>query len=126
MSVAAKTDSYTASVRRITRAMIAITAAGTVAAAILLRASGAIGFLLGAAFSFLGFRRWRFVVEALGTAGRPPARTWLLALAPLALAVVLYVILKYSGINVMAALAGLFVALAAAIVEVLYQLYART
>jgi ATP synthase I chain len=120
------TDVYAASVHRMTRGIVAITVAGTVAAAILWKASGAAGFLLGAALSFLGFRRWRRVVESLAPGARRPARGWLLALVPLALALVLYVILKFSGINVMAVLAGLFVSLAAALIEALYQLYART
>jgi hypothetical protein len=117
-------------VRRIVRATLWLGLAGAAAALALggWRAAG--GFLLGAAASWLNFRWLERLVEALGGAagGRPPrARVAVfLGLRYVLLALGAYVILKSSVFSLPAALAGLFVSVAAVILEILFELvYAR-
>ena len=84
------------------------------------------GFALGAAISGINFRWWKRVTEAMGNP--PPRARWavILGLRYLLLAGGAYVILRFTPISVRAALAGLFVAVAAVIVEILAELvYAR-
>ena len=87
-------------------------------------------FLLGAAASYLNFRWLKRVVDALGKAaeGDPPRPRMavFLGLRYVLLALGAYVILKGSVISLPAALAGLFVSVAAVILEILFELvYAR-
>lgn len=120
--IAEQPDVFAASVRRMRRSIAVLTLLGTIAAAIVWRLPGAAGFLIGAALSFVTFHRWRAVVSRLGTGAPANPRAWLLALAPLGLALLLYVILRFSAVKAMAVLGGLFTALAAALCEALYQL----
>ena len=111
---------------RLPRAMAVLAVVGSVA---LLAARGwtwGLGFAIGAAVSWLNFRGLKQIVEALG-GKRPRARlAVLLGCRYLLLGGGAYVIVKYSAISLPAALAGLFVAVAAVIVEILFQLvYAR-
>jgi hypothetical protein len=86
----------------------------------------AAGFALGAAVSWLNFRWLKQIVDLLGS-DRAKRRTAVkFGARYLLLGAGAYVILKYSFISHPAALAGLFVSVAAVIVEILYQLvYAR-
>lgn len=88
------------------------------------------GFLAGSVASYLNFRWLKRLVEALGpgTAGKPPrARVAVfLGLRYALLGLGGYVILKSSVISLPAALAGLFVSVAAVILEIVFELaYAR-
>jgi hypothetical protein len=113
-------------VARIVRHMAVIGIGGT---AVVLAWRGwepAAGFALGAVVSFLNFRWLKQIVDALG-AVRPRARlaVWLGA-RYLLLGAGAYAIVRFSTISLPAALAGLFVSVAAVIVEILFQLvYAR-
>jgi hypothetical protein len=111
---------------RILRAMAALGAGGALAA---LAAGGwtwAAGFALGALVSWLNFRWLKQIVVALGGARTRARLAVLMGLRYLLMGGGAYVILKYSSISLPAALAGLFVAVAAVIVEILFQLiYAR-
>ena len=84
------------------------------------------GFALGAVVSWLNFRWLKQIVEALGGA-RPRARlAVLMGLRYLLMSGGAYAIVSFSPISLPAALAGLFVAVAAVVVEILFQLiYAR-
>ena len=111
---------------RLPRAMAAVAAAGSL---VLLLARGwtwGAGFAIGAAASWLNFRWLKQIVEALGGA-RPRRRlALLLGLRYLLLGAGAYVIVRFSAISLPAALAGLFVSVAAVIIEILIQLaYAR-
>ncbi len=106
--------------------MICLTAAGFIAAAIARGPRFALGFLAGAAISFVSYFRWRRFVGSLGVDGRTRPSTLVLALWPVALVGLLYVILKYSGINLMAVFLGLFVYAAAVSIQAVYQHYAGT
>jgi ATP synthase I chain len=84
------------------------------------------GWLLGCLASTLNFRWLRRVTEAMGSAEGTPRKAVLFGLRYLLLGGGAYVILKYTAISLPAALAGLFVPAAAAIVEILIELvYAR-
>jgi hypothetical protein len=86
------------------------------------------GFLLGAAVSGLNLRWMRNLVDSLGV--EQPTRKRVAVLAGLRYALMgagAYVIVKYSSISIAAALLGLFVSVAAVIVEIVIELaYART
>jgi len=111
---------------RIVRIFWALAVGGTTAAFVFRGWTWSAGFALGAAISWVNFRWWKRVTEALGSP--PPRARWavLLGLRYLLLAGGAYAILRLTPISVPAALAGLFVAVAAVIVEILVELvYAR-
>ena len=80
------------------------------------------GFLLGAALSALNFRWLKQVAIAVGSAAAKPRVAVLLGLRYLLLGAGAYVILKYSRISVAAMFWGLFVSIAAVILEILIEL----
>jgi hypothetical protein len=82
--------------------------------------------VLGAIISALNFRWLKQVAMMLGSGRARPRAAVALGLRYLLLAGAAYVILKYSVISLPATLSGLFVAVAAVIFEILFQLaYAR-
>ena len=113
-------------VRRMLRSMIVIGAAGSAALLALKGWNWSAGFALGAVVSWFNFRWLKQIVDALG-GKRPRARlAVVLGCRYLLLGGGAYVILSFSSISLPAALAGLFVSVAAVIVEILFQLvYAR-
>jgi len=115
--------------RRIFRGMLILGGAGALAALWLGGWRGGLGFLVGATASYLNFYWLHRLVEGLAPGGRRP-RKWLvffLATRYLLLGLGGYVIVKVVGLSLMAVLAGLFVPVAAVIVEILYELtHART
>ena len=117
-------------VTRIEFLIVFLGIAGTAAAAIHGGGRWAVGFLLGAAASWLSFRWTKKLVNALGeAAGTPPRKRFavILGLRYLLLALGGYVILNFSALSLAAALFGLFVPVAAVILEILFELtYART
>ncbi len=82
----------------------------------------AAGVGLGAGLSWLSFRRWRSVVEGLGSSGRRRSSLWWMARLAL-IALTAYAIVKLLKVRVVAVLAGLMTAAAAATFELLYQLF---
>ena len=112
---------------RIGKAMFAIAAAGLVLAWAWRGWRFGAGFALGAGASWLNFRWLKQIVDALGSSR--PTRKRVAVLAGLRYALLgggSYVILRYSPVNLMAAMVGLFVAVAAVIVEICFELvYAR-
>jgi hypothetical protein len=90
---------------------------------------GGIAFLLGSLASYLNFRWLKQLVDALGPAPtrRPTARfAILMGLRYLLLGLGGYVIVTFTQLNLLTALAGLFVSVAAVILEILFELtYAR-
>ena len=118
-------------IARIVRCIAVLTIAGVAAAFVFWGWRAAAGFLLGAAASALNFRWLKKAAYSLGeaSAGKPPrARIAVLAgLRYLVLGAGAYVIVKYSLFSVTALLAGLFVPVAAVILEMLFELvYAGT
>lgn len=82
------------------------------------------GFATGAAISWLNFRWLKGFVAGLGPGGKPTGFMLFFVLRYLIVAGAAYVILKYSKLSLAAMFVGLFVALAAAAIEVFIQ-YAR-
>jgi hypothetical protein len=115
-------------VRRVNLIMMGLTAVGVAGAGIYWGVAGALGFLAGAAVSFLNFRWLSAVVFALGTIDpetqRPlkPAPAMLLGARYLVFAAVGYGIFKYSETGFLAALAGCFVHIGAVLLEIFYEL----
>lgn len=111
---------------RIARIMVAIAALGTVGAFLAGGWKWGAGFFLGAMISEINYRGLRAMVERLGPR-RPRRRNGLRLLLRYALlGAGAYVILAFTSISLPAVLAGLFVLIAAVIVEVIFELvYAR-
>jgi small-conductance mechanosensitive channel len=113
---------------RISKSMFAISAGGIIALWAWGGWTWGAGFAVGAAASWLNYRWLSQVVDAIGS--RRPTRkrmAFLAGLRYLLLGGGAYAILHYSPVSVGAALTGLFAAVAAVIVEMLFQLvYARS
>ena len=114
--------------RRLFRFMGGCAVLGAMAAFWMWGVKGGFGFLLGAAFSIVNFRWLKQLTEALGSKG-PPKQLWravFFGARYFLFGVAAYVIVKVFGINLLAVFAGLFVAAAAVILEIFYELiYAR-
>jgi hypothetical protein len=112
---------------RINKAMFALAAGGAIAALAWKGWTWGVGFLLGSVASWLNFRWLKHLVDTL--AGVRPRRARVAIFAGLRYALLgggAYVIFVYSPISKVATLAGLFVSVAAVIVEIIFQLvYAR-
>ncbi|MBV9507445.1 MAG: ATP synthase subunit I [Acidobacteriia bacterium] len=121
-------DFYRSAVRRMLHWMAFLGGAGTLGFWMWRGWRWGAGFALGAVIAWLNFLWLKRMADALGTTGERPrtAGAAFLGSRYLLLGALAYVILKYSEINLMAALGGLFVSLAAAIAEILFELvYAR-
>jgi hypothetical protein len=88
----------------------------------------ALGFAAGGAFSVVNYRALHRVVSSIGTEEGIGARgsAIFFALRYLVLLAVGYVIVMVSETSLRAAMAGLFVSIAAVLVASLYELYAGT
>lgn len=115
-------DIFERTARRVTRTLVAMGFAGALAALAWRGWTAGAGFALGASAAWLNFRWLEGFVAGLGPAGKPGRFAVFFAFRYLLLAAGAYVILKYSKLSLPAALAGLFVPLAAVIIEVLIQL----
>ena len=119
---------YRRALRRIYRNLVALTLAGSLVALLWKGWPWGLGFLLGAAASTVNFRWLHQLVDSLGPGGRRPSKKLVafVSLRYLLLGLIAYVIVKYFGVNLTAALAGLLVVVAAVLLEILYELiYAR-
>jgi hypothetical protein len=112
---------YEAANRRIAWIIVALGVSGGMALTILHGWREGAGFLLGATISYLSFWRWRKVVDALGTpSGRPRAASvWILRF--LAMALLVYGIIRFLEVNLAAAVTGLLVSAAAVLIEIFYE-----
>ena len=113
---------------RIRLAMLWLSLGGAVAALVLYSWRHGLGFLAGALASLANFHWLHQLAASLGEGGRSPRRRvmWFLLLRYLLLGAAGYVIVRVFRLNLAAALIGLFVALAAVIIEIVYELiYAR-
>jgi hypothetical protein len=116
---------FESAMRRITRLSATLALVGCVACLVLRGWKWAVGYLLGAAASHLNFRWLKRVVESLGVAARrrPGAKfAILMGLRYLLLAAGCYVIVNFTSLSLPAALAGLFVPVAAVILEIVFEL----
>lgn len=106
--------------------MIVLAVTGAAVALLRWGASGALGFSAGAVAGWLNFRWMKGVADALGApAGRSRGRTAVAILFGaryLLLGAGAYVIVRFTSLSLTAALVGLFVPVAAVILEILYEL----
>ena len=120
---------YARAMRRIYIHILWLGVAGTLVAAWQGGLTFGLGFLAGAMVSAINFNWLHRTVDSIGPSPDKQPGTWVKMLLPLrylALGLVGYVIVRYFRVNILAALLGLFVAVAAALVEILYELiYAR-
>jgi hypothetical protein len=114
--------------RRIERISVILGAAGAVAAAAGWGWAAGTGFAAGAAASYVNFRwlkRMTAVLSGETREGRHSAVFFGLRL--LILGLILYAIVKFFGVNPVAAVCGFLTVVGAVIIEILYELtYART
>ena len=111
---------------RMRKLMFALAAGGTLALFAWRGWTWSLGWLLGAAASGLNYHWLRRVTGSLGSGVAKDRKAVLLGLRYLLLGGGFYVILKYTAISLPAALAGLFVPVAAVLIEILIELvYAR-
>lgn len=127
--MAAKPNFNDRIVPRIIRISAALGIVGTVAVWIRFGTRAAVGFLVGSLLSLLNFHGLRRVAEGLTGMSSTGLKTspvfW--AFRYMLLMGIGYVIVRGLGISLTPILAGLFVAAAAIILEILYELtYART
>ena len=80
-----------------------------------------LAFLIGAAVSCLSFFGWRRLAGALGPGGKTRF-AWLFVARNFILLAAAWVIIKFLGPNAVAGATGLFVATAAIILEIVYEL----
>ncbi|MGA2576053.1 MAG: ATP synthase subunit I [Bryobacteraceae bacterium] len=116
---------FETALRRIARGTVALAAAGCLVCLVLRGWKWAVAFLLGAAASYLNFRWLKRVVDALGGAlsARPsPKFAILIGLRYLLLGGGAYAIVNFTSLSLPAALIGLFVPVAAVIVEIVFEL----
>ena len=115
--------------RRINAIMLGLMAGGCAVSFVAAGWRGLVGFFLGAAVAYFYFRWIREMADSLVPGGPPPRKRLVvyLALRYAVFGAAGYVIVKYFGISMLAALAGLSVSVAAILLEILYELiYART
>ncbi|HXA52393.1 MAG TPA: ATP synthase subunit I [Candidatus Acidoferrum sp.] len=112
---------------RMGKLMLALGGAGVIALLVWRGWTWSLGWVLGCTASMLNFHWLRRVTDSLGSGTAKDRKAVLLGLRYLLLGGGAYVILKYTAISLPAALAGLFVPVAAVIIEILIELmYART
>ena len=109
---------------RLYRLMAGLGVCGSVGVGVLYGLPAGVGFAVGAMFSIVNFWFWHRLVNALGrTAGEANKGSIVLFAGRYGLfAIALYVILQYFEASLFAALAGIFVAVAAVLVEICIEL----
>jgi hypothetical protein len=114
---------------RIARWTLAVVAVGCLVSMLWKGWTWAVAYLLGAAASYLNFRWLKRLVEALGgtAQARPSLRfAILMGLRYLLLAGSAYAIVTFTSLSLPALLTGLFVPVAAVILEIVFEfIYAR-
>jgi hypothetical protein len=116
---------FESALRRISHATVALAAAGCLVCLFLRGWRWAVAYLLGAAASYLNFRWLKRGVDALGAAlySRPsPKFAILIGLRYVLLGAAAYAIVNFTSLSLPAALIGLFVPVAAVILEIVFQL----
>lgn len=117
-----------AALARIHRIMQVLAVAGTIGGTVWLGWAHGAGFLLGSLASILNFGWWKKVVDGMGpqpdgSPAAPAKSTVIRSVARFAVAfAIAYVILRFTPVPLEATLAGLLVAVAAVILEIVYEL----
>jgi hypothetical protein len=117
---------YDRAIRRISRLTLVLGLIGTAATASVRGIRDGLAFLIGASLSYASFWGWQELANAI-TPGRKPRSSRFFVFRMLALAGLAYVIIRFLGLNVAVAVAGLLISTAAVLLEIIYELiYART
>ncbi len=111
---------YDRAIRRLERIGFVLSAAAVVAMTAREGWRGALGAAAGAAFSLASFRNWKRVADA-ASGGKARMGPWPV-IRFLVLAASLFVIIRYFGVSPWSVLAGLFVSVAAVLVEIVYEI----
>jgi hypothetical protein len=111
---------YDRAIRRLERIGFVLAGAAVVSMAAREGWRGALGATAGAAFSLTSFRNWKRVAGA-ASGGKSRIGPWP-AIRFLVLAASLFVIIRYFGVSPWSVLAGLFVSVAAVMVEIVFEL----
>ncbi len=122
-------DFYQRALKRITWFLMVLGIAGTVFAGFRFGLRSGAGFLAGALISGFSIHNFREVAESLGgpVTRRAVIFGVIFAVRYGLIGAMVYVIVKYLEVSLMAVLAGLLVSGAAVVTEILYELiYART
>lgn len=117
-------NDHPALIRRLRLFILAAALAGAIAAQFYGGWHWSAGFILGALASYYNFQNLSHIVNALGTSqstGGMGAAAWILSHF-IVLTLGAFVILKFTQISVNAAFVGLFVSVAAVIVEAIFEL----
>ena len=114
-------DFYQRVTSRIFKVMLAIAAAGTLAALVWRGWRVGAGFALGSALSWINFRWLKHAVDSLSGKRARPRLAVLAGFRYLLLGGAAYVILSYSSISLGATLVGLFVSITAVIAEIFFE-----
>jgi hypothetical protein len=122
---------FSRAVSRIYRFLLLLAVCGGLYAWRLWGWQGMVGFLLGAGFALLNFRWLHQLVDSVvaENAGRPRRRlVFFLCVRYILFGAGAYAIMKLLEISLLAPLAGMLMAAAAVVIEILYELilYART
>jgi hypothetical protein len=115
------------SLRRMNWIALAIALAGTMVALVWKGSSAALGFALGAAISLFNLRFWERVAGGAGSENKPKSSgsAVLLGMRYVIAGTAIYVIVTVWQVALGAVLAGIFVAVAAVLVESLFQLFPK-
>ena len=117
---------YDQAIRRISRLTWVLGLGGAVAAGALGGVRDGFAFLIGASLSYGSFWGWQQIANAISPNAKKRS-SWFFTFRILMLGGLAYVIIKFLGLNVAAAVAGLLVSATAVILEIIYELiYART
>lgn len=116
---------YERALRRMSGVSIVLALAAAIAIGVRLTWTDAAGFAAAAFAAILNFHWWKRLTRALEPSGETPARpasAVFLGMRYLMLGMVCFVIIKFFGVNYLALIAGLLVPVAAALVEMVYEL----
>ena len=114
--------SYERVVQRITRITLALIAGGSAVAFAWGGWKWAVGFALGGTVSWVSFRWLKQVVGSLGADRPQPNLPQKAVLRYLLIGIAAYFLVKYTLVNLRAAVAGLLISSAAVLIEILIQL----
>jgi hypothetical protein len=107
--------------RRIARLIVAIGLIGALGAGVWRGAATGFSFLLGAAGSYASYWGWQQVAAAISPGAKPRSSRFFVLRLLLVIAAA-WVIIRFLGLKVAAAVAGLLVSAAAILLEIIYEL----
>lgn len=112
---------YDRALNRIDRLAILIAPVFVIVAFAILGWRNALGCAIGCILSFVNLKLWKRVASSIATGGSGPSAATL-GLRYLLLGCIIFVIIKYFEVSLLAVLAGLLVSVAAVVLEILYEL----